>query len=218
MSQAQRLAYIHRWINGGELLTTKALQEQFEISRSTAMRDIEYCRDRLGAPIVYDARQRGYRLRTDAKKDSSNSFPGLWLSPKQAYALLTLYNVVRSFDPGALEGYLNPFRDLIKGFIVRAGLRMRGFDEKIRIEIPFDPPIESFQLASLSHALANDTPITARVLLPNGQTAESRYLVKALALRLDGWWAELAHVDDAQQILEVNASNITLGHSMNQLI
>lgn len=146
------------------------------------MRDIEYFRDRLGAPIAYDARQRGYRLSSDAESNSSSSFPGLWLSPKQAYALLTLYNVARSFDPGVLEGYLNPFRDIVKGFVCRTGFQMKGFDKKIQIEIPFDPPIKPFQLSSLSYALANDAAITAQVRLENGETVESSYLVKALML------------------------------------
>ncbi|MCI4429810.1 MAG: hypothetical protein JHC40_11655 [Burkholderiales bacterium] len=35
---------------------------EFEVSPATLKRDLQYLRDRLGAPIVYDALANGYRF------------------------------------------------------------------------------------------------------------------------------------------------------------
>eukprot|EP01036_Dinobryon_divergens_P011097 gene11097-14910_t len=40
----------------------EALQEELEVSRATLKRDLQYLRDRLGAPIVYDREANGYRF------------------------------------------------------------------------------------------------------------------------------------------------------------
>ena len=56
----ERLSRIHAKIKSGCYPNTKQLAYDNEVSIPTISRDIEFLRDRFGAPIEYDAAQRGY--------------------------------------------------------------------------------------------------------------------------------------------------------------
>lgn len=56
----ERLSRIHAKIKSGCYPNTKQLAYDNEVSIPTISRDIEFLRDRFGAPIDYDAAQRGY--------------------------------------------------------------------------------------------------------------------------------------------------------------
>lgn len=56
----ERILFIHRKIAAGYFPSTSDLAREIEAGTATISRDIEYMRDRLLAPIEYDAAQRGY--------------------------------------------------------------------------------------------------------------------------------------------------------------
>lgn len=56
----ERILFIHRKIAAGLFPSTAALAKEIEAGTATISRDIEYMRDRLLAPIEYDASRRGY--------------------------------------------------------------------------------------------------------------------------------------------------------------
>jgi len=55
-----RIYFIDRKIASGRYPNTTSLAKEYETSTSTISRDIEYMRDLLGAPIEYNAANRGY--------------------------------------------------------------------------------------------------------------------------------------------------------------
>jgi predicted DNA-binding transcriptional regulator YafY len=55
-----RLYFIDKEISSGKYPNTKSLAKDYEAGTATISRDIEFMRDRLGAPIGYDYRRRGY--------------------------------------------------------------------------------------------------------------------------------------------------------------
>lgn len=61
----ERLSRIHAKIKSGCYPNTKQLAYDNEVSIPTISRDIEFLRDRFGAPIEYDAAQRGYYYSDD---------------------------------------------------------------------------------------------------------------------------------------------------------
>ncbi|MCR8643498.1 hypothetical protein NV379_12625 [Paenibacillus sp. N1-5-1-14] len=60
MASLHRIQWIDVAIRRGKFPNVEAIQTQFEISRRQAMRDIEYMRDSLGAPIAYCSKNKGY--------------------------------------------------------------------------------------------------------------------------------------------------------------
>jgi len=59
-----------------------ALAEQFEISKKTAQRDIDFMRDRLLCPLYYDSSQKGYYY-----NDDTFSLPMIYLSSEELSSL-----------------------------------------------------------------------------------------------------------------------------------
>jgi predicted DNA-binding transcriptional regulator YafY len=56
----ERILYLDERMRSGSYPKKAAAAEFFEVSPKTIERDIEYMRDRLGAPVVYDRERRGY--------------------------------------------------------------------------------------------------------------------------------------------------------------
>ena len=81
-----------------------------EVSRATFKRDIEYLRDRLGAPIEWesgaDGKGRGYVLRgrSPGKHDGHYGIQGLWFNQSEIHALLVMHRLTVNMDPGLLSG------------------------------------------------------------------------------------------------------------------
>lgn len=138
MSQAQRVSRIHYLLKSHGHMSSQQLREELEVSRATLMRDIELMRDRLGAPIIYDS-DKGYRYDpTEKWSHFGDKFelPGVWLRPAEGYAILTLVNVMRGIDPGFLERYLSPLRGVLKRVLADREYPMKGFDSKVKIDMP----------------------------------------------------------------------------------
>jgi len=85
---AQRLVYerflwFHDQVRKGSFPNAGHLARQFEYSITQARRDIEFLRDRLRAPLEYDARRKGYRY-----TEETFELPATWLTGDELTALL----------------------------------------------------------------------------------------------------------------------------------
>ncbi len=56
----RRLVAVDRCIRAGGYPNTRTLAGELEVNRRTVLRDLEFLRDSLGAPLEYDARRHGY--------------------------------------------------------------------------------------------------------------------------------------------------------------
>jgi len=59
-TQAERLLDLDRRLRNSEYPNCTSFATEWEISTKTAQRDFEFLRDRMGAPLEYDALKRGY--------------------------------------------------------------------------------------------------------------------------------------------------------------
>ena len=60
MDRTERFYKIQQLLSDRQMVTTEQFLKELEISRATFRRDLEYMRDRLGAPIEWDADLGGY--------------------------------------------------------------------------------------------------------------------------------------------------------------
>lgn len=59
-TQSERQLDLDRQIREGKYPTVQQIAKRWEVSKRTIKRDIEFMRDRMGAPIVFDPQRRGY--------------------------------------------------------------------------------------------------------------------------------------------------------------
>jgi predicted DNA-binding transcriptional regulator YafY len=62
MARLERFYRLDQLLRTRKSITRREIEDRFEISRATFKRDLEYLRDRLNYPIVYDYAARAYRL------------------------------------------------------------------------------------------------------------------------------------------------------------
>jgi predicted DNA-binding transcriptional regulator YafY len=98
-----------------------ALQAELNVSPATLKRDLQYLRDRLSAPIVYDAASNGYRFSaapTGAASSTRHELPGLWFSENEIHAMLTMHQLLAGLDDdGVLARHLQPLMEKLQGML-----------------------------------------------------------------------------------------------------
>ena len=193
MSQAERISRIHLLLRAKSVVTLREMKDTFEVSRATLMRDIELMRDRLAVPIAYDARHNGYTLDPRAKtQEYLDALPGVWLTAKEGYAFLTMFNVLRALDPGFLIGILSPMRVALKRLLHTMDYAMWGLDKKIVIDLPGFVSSPQTYLDPMFSALITEQVALLTWLDPKGDEQSGLCKVTRLTLRRNGWWFTVA--------------------------
>jgi predicted DNA-binding transcriptional regulator YafY len=106
--QIERLFWFHDQVKCGRFPNAGRLAEQFEITRKTAQRDITRLRDRLRAPMAYDACRKGYYY-----TDDHFELPYLPASQQEILCLLLARKVLSQ----SAQGYIS--RDWRKFYLAR---------------------------------------------------------------------------------------------------
>jgi predicted DNA-binding transcriptional regulator YafY len=100
------------------VVPVRTFLDELDVSLATFKRDLEYMRERLYAPIVWDRDQNGYRFEAcEEDKGHPYQLPGLWFSPAEAQALLTLEHLIESLEPSLLGPHLEPLKVRLRALL-----------------------------------------------------------------------------------------------------
>ncbi|MBK6907414.1 MAG: YafY family transcriptional regulator [Rhodocyclaceae bacterium] len=103
MDRTERFYKIDQMIHERTLVSFAQLQEALEVSRATLKRDLEYMRNRLNAPILWDREAGGYRFeQSTGASGASYELPGLWFNANEVHALLTMQHLLENLAPGGI--------------------------------------------------------------------------------------------------------------------
>jgi predicted DNA-binding transcriptional regulator YafY len=119
MDRTERFYKIHRLLQAKGVVKVAELLGELGVSRATFKRDLEYMRDRMNAPIEWDRERRGYRFVQPAIGAPRYELPGLWFSPEEIRALLTMQSLLASLQPGLLEPHVKPLLARLRAAIER---------------------------------------------------------------------------------------------------
>jgi predicted DNA-binding transcriptional regulator YafY len=173
-------------------VTMAQLMQELETSRATINRDLELMRSQMNAPIVWDRDTWSYRLDPrHAHGVQALPLPGVWLNPSQAYALLTLNNMVEKIAPQLLGPFVAPMRGMLKEMLGQMQQPMFGLDKKISIDMPEMPPVNDLTFSMLVQALVEDLPVAITCRPINGAPQEFEGIPRHLHIQHDRWQVEL---------------------------
>ena len=113
MDRTERFYHIDQLLNERRCVSIQTFIDELEVSQATFKRDIEYMRERLHAPIVWDRDLRGYRFERNEPAASSYALPGLWFNASEIHALLSMQQLLADVQPGLLEPHIEPLRTRI---------------------------------------------------------------------------------------------------------
>jgi len=105
----ERFARIQRLLQTRPVVRLSDLCSALEVSRATIFRDLSHLTNRVGLPIVFDRERNGYCLNPAAAR---SELPGLWFTPGEIYALLSMQRLLASVDrSGVLGEQLAPLHE-----------------------------------------------------------------------------------------------------------
>jgi len=117
MDRTERFYKIELLIRTRECVSFATLLAALEVSPATLKRDLQYLRERMDAPIEYDALANGYRF-GQQWRGQQHELPGVWFSEKELHALLTMHQMLASLDEeGILSRHLQPMFDKLTGML-----------------------------------------------------------------------------------------------------
>ena len=187
MEKPQRIARINVLLRQRQGVTMAQLMEDLSVTRATVNRDLALMRDEMHAPIVWDRGCGVYRLEAENQTGPAYMLPGLWFTPQQAYALLTMQNMVEKIAPNLLGPFLQPMRGMLKEMLWKADFELYGLDKKIEIDMPAMPTLGDLDFSILLEALVNDQPIRLTLVTPAGMEETLAGLPVKLRIASDRW-------------------------------
>ncbi len=134
MDRTERFYKIEMLLKSRGSVSFAALREELGVSPATLKRDLQYLRDRLHAPIVYDAFDNGYRFDHGAPGGGRHELPGLWFSEHEIHALLTMHQLLAGLDDdGVLSRHLQPMLERLQGLLGGDAAESRELMRRIKV-------------------------------------------------------------------------------------
>jgi predicted DNA-binding transcriptional regulator YafY len=133
MERGERFYRIHRALKAGRCLPMQHFIDDLGVSRATFKRDLEYLRDRYGAPLLWDAERRGYRY--DLTQPGADRFelPGFWLSAAEIHALLAMQAMLTDLGGGLLSEQVAPMMARLEKILEESRFPSTEVRRRIRI-------------------------------------------------------------------------------------
>ena len=138
LDRTERFYRIDQLLSEQRCISFDAIQGVLGVSRATLRRDLQYLRDRLNAPIIYDRLGGGYRFAKDEKRAGQMSgpkyeLPGLWFNSSEIYALLMMQQLLKSMQPGLLGPHIAPLQSRLAALLGSQQNRPEDIEDRIRI-------------------------------------------------------------------------------------
>jgi predicted DNA-binding transcriptional regulator YafY len=130
MSEVSRLYSYRSLFARRRVVSSQDLMVELEISPATLKRDLAKLRDQLHVPIKYDRDRGGYYME---QGHTDTELPGLWFSPEEVLALLTIDEMLTQLEPGLLGPKLKPLQQRLMSLLEKQGTSAEQLGKRIRL-------------------------------------------------------------------------------------
>ncbi len=213
MDRTERFYKIQRLLTQRRIVPRDTFVEELEVSRATFKRDLEYLRDRLHMPIVWNRELGGYELDNSASTAHLFQLPGLWFSSEEIHALLTMEHLLEKLQPGLLGPQLRPLRKLIRKTLESGDFSAGEVNRRIRILQIGVRPVEGDTFQAISSALLSRSRLSIRhYRRARDENLERQISPQRLVYYRDNWYLDTwCHLRKGLRTFSVDAiSNATV--------
>jgi predicted DNA-binding transcriptional regulator YafY len=133
MERTERFYKIQNLLRSRHFVSTQDFLAELGVSRATFKRDLEYLRDRMRAPIVFDREREAYGFDPKVADSQLWQLPGLWFSADELQALLTMDSLLGDLQPGVLSEMIAPLRKRLKDLLESGEHSAAEIARRIRI-------------------------------------------------------------------------------------
>lgn len=165
--------------------------ESLEVSPATFKRDLEYLRDRLAAPIVWNSELRGYQYDADEVGADQYQLPGLWFNTSEIQALLSMDALLENLQPGVLSSHIKPLRSRIRMLLEEGDHSVDEIAQRIRIIPAAAKTYKNENFQTITHALLTRKRLHICYYSRQGDSETSRDISpQRLIYYRDNWYLD----------------------------
>ncbi len=153
MNRTERFYKIDQMLHERRVVPIEVFLDELDVSRATFKRDIEYMRDRLHAPIVWDRDAGGYHFENVKTTGPAYELPGLWFSAGELYALLAAHKLLGDIEPGILASHVAPLQARLAALLEASGHSATEITQRVRLLSMAKRTVESRFFTDITIAL-----------------------------------------------------------------
>jgi predicted DNA-binding transcriptional regulator YafY len=191
MDRLERFYRMQGMLKNRRFVRTQDFLAELEVSRATFKRDLDYMKDRLHAPIVYDRHHEAYRFDESVEDSELWQLPGLWFSADELRALLTMDRLLADLQPGVLAELTGPIRKRLKELLRSGKHSAEDVARRIRILAIGSRKVEPAHFRVVSTALLSRRRLKIRHLRrQDGDVLEREISPQRLVHYRDNWYLD----------------------------
>jgi len=191
MDRIERFYRMQGMLRNRRFVRTQDFLAELEVSRATFKRDLEYMKDRMHAPIVYDRHHEAYRFDDTVADSEVWQLPGLWFSADELRALLTMDQLLGDLQPGVLSELTGPIRKRLKDLLESGEHSAEDIAKRIRVLAIGTRKVEPAHFRVLSAALLSRRRIKIRHFRrQDGDVLEREVSPQRLVHYRDNWYLD----------------------------
>jgi predicted DNA-binding transcriptional regulator YafY len=207
MDRTERFYKIDQLLSERRCVSMDTLIEALGTSKATVKRDLEYLRDRLHAPIVWDRALRAYRYDATDPRASGYKLPGLWFSAAEIHALLTLQQLLENLGDGLLKPHIQPLLARLDALLESRDATGDEVRKRIRILHMAARPTKLEHFETVASATLKRRRLRIRYRARSNDTESWREISpQRLAHYRDNWYLDAwCHLRNALRVFSVDA-------------
>lgn len=197
MDRTERFYKIQEMLKRQRGVTMRELQGLLDVSRSTLCRDLDYLRDRLGVPVVWNQKLQVYGL--DQSDSTRQELPGIWFSEQEIYALLSMLELIKQLEPaGVLAPRIAPLKERLNQLLEDGTGSAKEAMDRIVIMPVAQRPVDAVLFKTFVDALIHRKRIIIRYLgRQSGQVTHRDISPQRLMYYRDNWYLDaFCHLRD----------------------
>ena len=200
----ERYNWFHGQIKADRFPNARALSEKFEISQKQAQRDIEFIRDRLGAPLDYNFSKKGYEY-----EDANYELPPVWFREDELLALCLALRLASTLPDQNLKTSLH---ELLEKFLTFRFLdsppKLEDITEKVSVKNVEYYKVEETVFHQVIDSLFKNTPLRISYYTPHKDETTDRIICPLHLLCYMGSWHLVAFCTLKKDLRDFSLSRI----------
>lgn len=185
----ERYYWFHGQLKEGRYPNARKLSEKFEFSIKQAQRDIEFMRDRLSAPLLYNPEKKGYEL-----ENAGYELPPVWIKEDELLALCLALRLSSTLPDIKLKKALN---DLLQKYLTFRFLdsspSLSDIKAKISVKNVEYYRVDEAIFRKVIGALFRNTPLEISYYTPHKNEVTERTVQPLHLLCYMGSWHLIAY-------------------------
>ncbi len=179
-----RIATVDRLVRSGSYPNARTIGEELEVCRRTVMRDLEFLRDRWGAPIAYDPDRNGYFY-----TDDSFRLPPVAMTQGELLALVLAEQAFRQYR-GAPYGpdLARAIRKIAEGLDGAVSIDLGEWADDFSIRVTTAESIDPALFLELTAAVRDRRRLAIRYWTPARDEETTREIDPYHLGSVDGRW------------------------------